>query len=96
MNMISSHHVYTEPKANFWPFNFFTSNSNATPTLRQLKQADEIMRNYKASAEAASSSLKPMVKGVHVAGYMDYDPKIAAKNAYRMASIRRDSSWFHL
>ncbi len=86
--------MYTEPKTSFWPFSYFSSSSK-TPSLREIKQADDIMRNYKASAEAASSS-RQTVKSVHVAGFMDYDPKIAAKNAYRTASTRRDNSWFHL
>lgn len=33
----------------------------------------------------------------HVAGYMDYDPKTAAKNAYLMAMkehTKRDKTWF--
>ena len=90
---ISSHHVYHQPKSSFWPFGSFFSSSSKNPSLAELKKADEIMLNYKASVERSKQST---MKSVHVAGFMDYDPKAAARSAYRVSSTRRENSWFHL
>lgn len=37
------------------------------------------------------------LRGMHVAGFMDYDPKQAARSAYNQhnnVNIRRENSWF--
>ncbi len=72
--------------------------SSLEPLLEEIRNA-----NYKSRAAEvrieAQRLLKPQVSSIHVAGFMDYDPKVAAKNAYKMgykANMKRENSWFNI
>lgn len=75
------------------------STPNATsvviPTDEQIENAKlQIQKRHQARTYEEEH-----LRGMHVAGFMDYDPKIGARNAYRVAmksGSRRDNDWFHL
>lgn len=69
--------------------------SAGIPTDEQLEVAKlQIQKRHQARKYEEEH-----LRGMHVAGFMDYDPKVGARNAYRVAmksGSRRDSGWFHL
>lgn len=71
---------------------------NAAATKEELLQA-RLIQNLRRKEELARESYSTNHKATTVAGFMDYDPKVAARAAFKLstkASMRRENSWFQM
>ena len=85
---------------------FFASTSQSTTTKSQKHEMEQranasLRRRLSPSATEGSNAFHN--KELHIPGYMDFDPKMAAKNAHRSkpsssqhSALRGEGSWFHL
>jgi hypothetical protein len=75
-----------------------TSEMNAANAMFDAKQFQRAQTQYQASIATTRHTYENNMRAMHVVGYMDYDPKAGARNAFKpsSATIRRESSgWFH-
>lgn len=71
----------------------------SAPSEEQLQNAKSHLQNHhRVRKHVESGGDASHLRGMHVAGFMDYDPKIAARTVYKQTttSLRRDNSWFSM